>query len=187
MRPLLNLALLGTAIVGTRGRVTPGLCFELKLAPGGRYSNTLGHQLEGIGPLLAAGVRQHPAAIVATHAPPMSYFEGAFQAVFPGTALVKRKDHPGPVLARLRHDRPKPPRGRGGEGEGTPRGRRAGGGGDARSGGRRAREKGGAASRPKMYRARQVRPRGQGEVQTGQGHLLQRAPPVLREQRVCAL
>ena len=43
---------------------------------------------EGIGPL--------PAAIVATHAPPMPYFEGAFQAVFPGTTLVK-----GAVPARL--------------------------------------------------------------------------------------
>ena len=47
------------------------------------------HRLEGIGPLLAAGVREQPVAIVATHAPPMPYFEGAFQAVFPGTTLVK--------------------------------------------------------------------------------------------------
>ena len=135
MKALLNLVVLGTVITAARGRVTPGLCFELRLSTGGRYSNNLGHQLEGIGPLLAAGVRQQPAAIVATcveinqcvgcshfsatsdvaalvpssgeeptpheravnlistqvatHAPPMSYFEGAFQAVFPGTALVK--------------------------------------------------------------------------------------------------
>ena len=73
MRSLLNLALLGTVIVGVRGRVTPGLCFELRLSTGGRYAINLGHQLEGIGPLLAAGVRQQPAAIVATQAPPMSY------------------------------------------------------------------------------------------------------------------
>ena len=89
MRPLLKLVILGTAITAARGRVTPGLCFELKLAAGSRYSNNLGHQLEGIGPLLAAGVRQQPAAIVSKYAPPMSYFEGAFQAVFPGTSLVK--------------------------------------------------------------------------------------------------
>ena len=63
---LINIVVLGDAITLARGRVTPGLCFELKLAPGSRYSNNLGHQLEGIGPLLAAGVRQQPAAIVAT-------------------------------------------------------------------------------------------------------------------------
>jgi hypothetical protein len=73
----MRLVHLGIVIVGARGRVTPGLCFELRLAPGGRYTNNLGHQLEGIGPLLAAGVRSQPAAIVATQAPPMSYFEGA--------------------------------------------------------------------------------------------------------------
>ena len=51
-------------------------------------------------------------------------------------------------------------------------------------------ETGGAASEPDngsdMYRARQVRPRGQGKVQTGQGHLLQRAQ-LLGEERVRAL
>ena len=36
MRPLLKLVILGTAITAARGRVTPGLCFELKLAPGSR-------------------------------------------------------------------------------------------------------------------------------------------------------
>ena len=96
MISLLKFVILGDAIALARGRVTPGLCFELQLAPGGRYTNNLGHQLEGIGPLLAAGVRSQPAAIVATQAPPMSYFEGAFQAVFPGTALVK-----GPAPAGL--------------------------------------------------------------------------------------
>ena len=89
MRQAMRLLLVGTAIVGARGRVTPGLCFELRLSTGGRYAINLGHQLEGIGPLLAAGVRQQPAAIVATQAPPMSYWEGAFRAVFPGTKLVK--------------------------------------------------------------------------------------------------
>ena len=39
MRPLLKLVILGDAITAARGRVTPGLCFELQLAPGGRYSN----------------------------------------------------------------------------------------------------------------------------------------------------
>ena len=38
--------------------------------------------------MLAAGVREQPTTIVATHAP-MPYFEGAFRAVFPGTTLVK--------------------------------------------------------------------------------------------------
>ena len=146
----MKLVHLGIVIVEARGRVTPGLCFELRLSPGGRYAINLGHQLEavhksncrrvstrlnhdlhaidatparwrapgglspldlvttvafspwlhpthwlithrleGIGPLLAAGVREQPVAIVATHAPPMPYFEGAFQAVFPGTTLVK--------------------------------------------------------------------------------------------------
>ena len=57
MRQAMRLLLVGTAIVGARGRVTPGLCFELRLSTGGRYAINLGHQLEGIGPLLAAGVR----------------------------------------------------------------------------------------------------------------------------------
>ena len=61
----MRLLLVGTAIVGARGRVTPGLCFELRLSTGGRYQKNLAHQLEAIGPLLAAGVRQQPAAIVA--------------------------------------------------------------------------------------------------------------------------
>ena len=60
MRQAMRLLLVGTAIVGARGRVTPGLCFELRLSTGGRYAINLGHQLEGIGPLLAAGVRQTP-------------------------------------------------------------------------------------------------------------------------------
>ena len=81
MRQAMRLLLVGTAIVGARGRVTPGLCFELRLSTGGRYAINLGHQLEGIGPLLAAGVRQQPAAIVSTLAPPMSYWHGAFRAV----------------------------------------------------------------------------------------------------------
>ena len=89
MRQAMRLLLVGTAIVGARGRVTPGLCFELRLSTGGRYQKNLAHQLEAIGPLLAAGVRQQPAAIVATQAPPLPYFEGAFRAVFPGTKLVK--------------------------------------------------------------------------------------------------
>ncbi len=89
MRQAMRLLLVGTAIVGVRGRVTPGLCFDLRLSTGGRYAINLGHQLEGIGPLLAAGVRPQPAAIVAAQAPPMSYWEGAFRAVFPGTKLVK--------------------------------------------------------------------------------------------------
>ena len=70
MRPLLNLALLGTAIVGARGRVTPGLCFELRLSTGGRYQKNLAHQLEAIGPLLAAGVRQQPALASHSHSAP---------------------------------------------------------------------------------------------------------------------
>ena len=90
MRQAMRLLLVGTAIVGARGRVTPGLCFDLRLSTQpestgarSRYAINLGHQLEGIGPLLAAGVRQQPAAIVAAQAPPMSYWEGAFRAVFP--------------------------------------------------------------------------------------------------------
>ena len=82
MRQAMRLLLVGTAIVGARGRVTPGLCFELRLSTGGRYQKNLAHQLEAIGPLLAAGVRQQPAAIVSTLAPPMSYWHGAFRAVF---------------------------------------------------------------------------------------------------------
>ena len=90
MRSLLTLVILGDAITLAQGRgVTPGLCFELRLSTGGRYQKNLAHQLEAIGPLLAAGVRQQPAAIVATQAPPLPYFEGAFRAVFPGTKLVK--------------------------------------------------------------------------------------------------
>ena len=76
--------------------MTPGLCFDLRLSTQpestgarSRYAINLGHQPEGIGPLLAAGVRQQPAAIVSTLAPPMSYWHGAFRAVFPGTKLVK--------------------------------------------------------------------------------------------------
>ena len=94
MRPLLKLVILGTAITAARGRVTPGLCFELRLSTGGRYQKNLAHQLEAIGPLLAAGVRQQPAAIVATQAPPMSYWEGAFRAVFPGTKIIKGRRSP---------------------------------------------------------------------------------------------
>ena len=71
MRPLLNLMVLGTVITAARGRVTPGLCFELRLSTGGRYAINLGHQLEGIGPLLAAGVRQQPAAIVDVRGTPL--------------------------------------------------------------------------------------------------------------------
>jgi len=96
MISLLKFVILGTVITAARGRVTPGLCFELRLSTGGRYQKNLAHQLEAIGPLLAAGVRQQPAAIVATQSPPLPYFEGAFRAVFPGTALVK-----GPAPAGL--------------------------------------------------------------------------------------
>ena len=32
MRQAMRLLLVGTAIVGARGRVTPGLCFELRLS-----------------------------------------------------------------------------------------------------------------------------------------------------------
>ena len=74
MRPLLTLVILGTAITAARGRVTavtPGLCFELRLSTGGRYQKNLAHQLEAIGPLLAAGVRQQPAAIVDVRGTPL--------------------------------------------------------------------------------------------------------------------
>ena len=78
MRQAMRLLLVGTAIVGVRGRVTPGLCFDLRLSTQpestgarSRYAINLGHQLEGIGPLLAAGVRQQPAAIVDVRGTPL--------------------------------------------------------------------------------------------------------------------
>ena len=58
--------------------MTPGLCFDLRLSTQpestgarSRYAINLGHQLEGIGPLLAAGVRQQPAAIVDVRGTPL--------------------------------------------------------------------------------------------------------------------
>ena len=44
----MKLVHLGIVIVEARGRVTPGLCFELRLSPGGRYAINLGHQLEAV-------------------------------------------------------------------------------------------------------------------------------------------
>ena len=60
MRPLLKLVILGDAITAARGRVTPGLCFELQLAPGGRYSNLAAVAAKAKGRL--AGVAQAAAA-----------------------------------------------------------------------------------------------------------------------------
>ena len=74
-------------LISVRARVTPGLCFDLKLPTGGRYEKNLGHQAEAIFPLLAEATKHQPAIIVAREAPPLAYFQGLFRAVLPGTAL----------------------------------------------------------------------------------------------------